>query len=224
MVAAMRRTLLVSAGVLALSLARPQGARADVHDDVFVASLSFDQGFVGTTQLRGPGEPRANGRPTLAGTLRLELLFAGHLALGAEGGWRSWRPGGGTFVDDVRFPLADASGFLRVRFPLDDGTAEYYVLVGGGPSWLLHGDGDAYGPGVTGDAALGWSIFARAGVRAELVPGFGALLELGWVRRQHDAAFDVTPQADRTHRADAEGSYDLVANQVSVVIGWFVSF
>lgn len=204
---------LSTAVALALSLAVSTPARADVREDVFAVSGTFDLGLFGRLSL--PDEVRPKIAPRVGGALRVEGLFATHFAVGVEGAvaWTSYV--GSEPLGEAAFAIVDSNGFARFRLPLDGGDAEYYLIVGGGASWLPYDDTDpaALGQAVGVGSTVGWNVFGRLGVRAELVDGVGMLLEVGYRRRQIDAALVAS---------DAGGArYDYTADQLSIVLGWY---
>lgn len=203
---------------MALMVGGPPGvARADVTDDQVLVTVGFDQAYLGLAQFDSDDGPDLDdrNRATLGLYGRLEVAFPEFLSAGAEGAFRWYLTEGDVVVEDERGRLGDANGFLRLFFPLDDETAEYYLMAGAGASFLLEDD---LGQDVRVAETLGWNVFARAGVRGELVDGFGGILEVGWVRRQVDGAFEVTDDDGGTR------TFDFVTNQMTIVFGWYVAF
>ncbi len=233
MIPAVRRLLALLAFLLAPALA-PRVAAADIGDDLFQITLLYEQAYKGFILLDGDAlKVGTNG--TQGVDLRLELLAGRSIGIGVEGS-ASWIRMGHQFVplvyvgsqpfgmtiNDGRHLLYGGGGFLRVRFLLNDGRGEYY-LIGGGGVGMLNQDGsdpNQYGSSLAGANALGWSSYARFGLRGELTPGLGALVEVGWVHREHLGAFE--------HTLDVGGSsvtrhFDYVINQLSIEVGWYFS-
>ncbi|HJK95852.1 MAG TPA: hypothetical protein RMF84_01460, partial [Polyangiaceae bacterium LLY-WYZ-14_1] len=209
---------LVLVGLVLAALLPAGVAQADVTDDRVLATVGFDQAYLGRAQFDGVGGAPVlddGNRATLGLFGRLEVALPALLSIGAEGAFRWYRTEGDAVIGDDFGRLADANGFLRLFFPLNDGQGEYYLLAGAGASWLVD---DGRGQGARVDDALGWNLFARAGVRGELVDGFGGILEVGWVRRQFGEAFERDDGG-----AGGPQTFGFVTNQLTVVIGWYLA-
>jgi hypothetical protein len=225
---------LVALGIVVAPVLVPSPAAADLGDEIFQVSLVYEQAYKGWILLDGH-ELRAGTNGTQGGALRAELLAGRWIGVGVEGSANWIRMGQqlvpliyvgsqpfGLQMEDDRHLVLGANGFLRLRFVLNHGRGEYYFIGGAGVGFMNHDrdDPNQYGVGLTGNSELGWTACARFGLRGELTPGLGALVELGWVHREHLDAFE--------HDLSVAGStvtrnFDYVINQLSIDIGWYIS-
>jgi hypothetical protein len=195
----------------------------------------FEQGYKGHILFDGY-DVRGGTNASLSGTLRLELLLGKWVGLGVEGNAGTFRMGAesipflvagdGTVVslepNDGRHFVGGTYGFVRLRFGLNSGRGEYYFIGGGGPAFMRNDENDPnqYGMALSGNSDVGWTAYARFGIRGEILPGLGALLEIGWLHREHLEAF--------TQPFDLVGTpvikpFDYVINQVSFTVGWYLA-
>jgi hypothetical protein len=221
-------------GIVTAPVLAPKPAAADMNDEIFQVTLVYEQAYKGWVLLDGQ-DLRAGTNGTQGGALRVELLPVRWIGVGLEGS-ASWIRMGQQFVpliyvgsqpfglhiEDDRHLVLGGNGFLRLRFPLLNGRGEYYFIGGGGVGFMNHdrNDPNQYGVGLMGNSELGWTAYVRFGLRGELTPGLGALVEIGWVHREHLDAFE--------HDLSVAGStvtrnFDYVINQISVDIGWYIS-
>jgi len=225
-----------SAAICCLTLiatfgASPPVAEADVGDELFLATILLEQAYFGEILLSG-NDLKMGSNATVGASLRVELLLSEWIGLGVEGSANYFRPGEGPtlIIGDTpqavafegRHLIAGTNGFLRVRFRLAGGLSEYYFIGGGGPAFMDYdpNDPNAYGLRIAGAGDMGWTAYARFGVRGELMPGFGALVEIGWIHREHLGAFEHT---SFVAGAPVVESFDYVINQMSITLGWYMS-
>jgi len=217
--------------IAALGLA-PSAARADVTDELFQASILFEQAYLGNVRLGDHDLLQPQAPPTLGAALRVELLITKWIGLGVEGSAAYFGVRDAAVVPGARVLtpitferhslIAGTNGFLRLRFGLNNGWGEYYFIGGGGPAFMDHDTNDPsqYGPMVSGGSDMGWTAYGRFGMRGELVPGFGALVEIGYIHREHLDAFEFRYTESGSEMVT---NLDYISNQLSITIGWYVS-
>lgn len=221
---------LVSITAMTAIAVPPGRAQADVGDELFQATLLFEQAYLGKIHLEGD-DVVADSKGTFGASLRVEMLLGEWVGLGVEGNAGYFQADGGPIlvVDDTPYAMsfeghhliAGTNGFVRLRFGLANGLAEYYFIGGGGPAVIDYdpNDPNAFGNGIAGANGMGWTAYFRFGIRGELVPGFGALVEFGWLHREHQDVFVHTPGIPGAPAA----TFDYVVNQMSITLGWYLS-
>lgn len=205
--AAMRYFGILSA-VCAFALALGAGSGVTCAQDSAPAAqlqLTFGGGFIGQSSASGGGSSfDQDNSPTFGGGLRFEGVFGRHFAAGLRFAAHSAKVTGGSALSLGRNPRMDAGLYAKVRFPLADGSAVYYLAAMGGYSRSFATDGSGFHVGAVG------------GVEALLTPHFGGLLELGWMRHQIG---DVELRS-----ADDDQALDVSTNQLFVMVGYFIPF